>query len=71
MCWYFLDHPGNDRVTPAKTKQKLVILGGRVGPNAYQEARLDAVFLVTKPPPLAGLGLARKFICISSEQFRL
>ena len=37
-------------MAPAKTKQKLVILDVRVCPNAYQEARSDSDFLVTKPP---------------------
>ena len=37
-------------MAPAKTKQKLVILGVRVCPNAYQEARSDSDFLATKPP---------------------
>jgi hypothetical protein len=58
-------------VDPAKRKQKLVILDVRVCPNASQEARLDSVFLVNKPPLQLGLGFARKFICILSEQFRL
>jgi hypothetical protein len=58
-------------VAHAKTKQNFVILGVRVCPNAYQETRLNPVFLVTKPLLLPRLGFARKFICISSEQFRL
>jgi hypothetical protein len=67
----FPDNLGGDSVDSCKDETETRDSGSESLPECFTEARLDSVFLVTKPPLQLGLGFARKFICISSEQFRL